>query len=258
MRLRVGAIRRLVKEILELARVLEAGAGDLGGKVQVDGLRNPALQLTERIPCIFPHSRRGDHPLAVFPHSDGRRLLIGILDSLFGVFGEDRLVAREDQNWGPRGVGRRDGTYHVGEAWSLRSRGRRHFPGRSRERVSGITQRPFVTTTIGRDARVGDRVHGVVVARTAEERLDTLFLARASKHLGTAHRKIDGRECRCLGRRELVGNGDRFDVAFRWRSGERCTARSECGRGCAGTHDGVLHEVTTGFVGCSDLPGLLQ
>ena len=66
MGLRVGAIGRLVKEVLELAWVIEAGASDLGGKVQMDGLRYPALQLTEGIPGVLPYSRRGDQALAAY------------------------------------------------------------------------------------------------------------------------------------------------------------------------------------------------
>ena len=96
--LRVGPIFRLVVEVLNLARVLEPGARDLGREVQMDWLWHAAPQLSERVAGVLVDARRGDEPFPVLAYPLGCRLLISVLDAPLGVFGEDRLVAGQHQD----------------------------------------------------------------------------------------------------------------------------------------------------------------
>ena len=86
MRPRVAAIARLVVEELELGRVLESCGGDLGGNVEMHGLRHAALELPEGVSGVFRVLVSGRWALPVLLQSFGCRLLIAKLDAGFGVF----------------------------------------------------------------------------------------------------------------------------------------------------------------------------
>jgi hypothetical protein len=246
-RLGLGSVFGLVKEILELARVVEARPGYFRREVEVDRLGHTALELTECIAGVLPDTRRGDHPLAVLPDSLGARLLVGILDPLLRVLGEDRLVAGENQDGGSGGVGRRDRADHVGEARSFGPGRRRDLTGCPTEGIGGVTHRPFVASAIRGDPGVGDGVNDAIVARTTEQRLDALLLARAGEDLRAGHWEVNRGERRRLCGLELLGYRDRLDVFFLGSKGE--TPGAKRGSRGASAHDGVSHEPSAGLVG---------
>ena len=207
-RLGIGAIARLVVEVLELARVLEPRARHLAGEVEVHRTRHTGAQVAKRVGGVLPHPLGIDQPLAPLLQAFGGGLLIAALDVRLGVVARHRHVRRQHQQRRARRVRRADVHDHVGEAGALGARARGDLAGDADEAVGGGAHAALGATAVGGDALGRDRVDDRVVARRAEQRGQAFLAAGAREHLGAVHRELGG--LRRLGARrgEVVRDAD--------------------------------------------------
>ena len=206
----VGAVFRLAVEIAQVLRTFKRTPGDLARKIQMDRTGHAALELPEGVSGVLVDPFRIDQALAVLAHAFRCRLLVNPLDALLGVFQGERHIARKDQQGGAGRVRSRDVHDHVREAWTFRSGCGGHFTGHTGETVGSGAHHALRAAAVAGDPFRGDGVDDRVIARSAEQRRQTLFLARLGEDLGTGHRELGGfgrlREARRhLGRNEDAG-----------------------------------------------------